>query len=248
MDIQVFSDAEQVAIEAAKVIARIARQAVADRGRFVMAVSGGRTPWQMLRTLGNQDVPWENMHVFQVDERIAPSGHPDRNLTHLRGSLLECAPISEDHIHAMPVEMNDPEAASNSYFRTLCELAGTPPILDLVHLGLGTDGHTASLVPEDRVLEIADRDLAITDFYQGRQRMTLTYPIINRARNILWVVTGAEKASMLKRLMASDSSIPAGRICQDMAFVLADRDAAGVRQNSLFEKLTTKWLNVNSPE
>jgi len=192
-----------------------------------MAVSGGRTPWQMLRALGKEDVPWESVHVFQVDERIAPEGHVDRNLTRLRESLMEFAPISEGHIHAMPVEWNDLESAADEYSDMLSQLAGSPPIIDLVHLGLGTDGHTASLIPEDPVLEVFDRDVAITGIYQGRKRMTLTYPVINRARNMMWVVTGTEKASPLKRLMVSDSSIPAGRICQEKAFVLADRDASG---------------------
>ena len=107
------------------------------------------------------------------------------------------------------------------------EIAGSPPVLDLVHLGLGPDGHTASLVPGDPVLKVADRDVAITGVYQGRQRMTLTYPMINRSRNILWVVTGAEKVPMLKRLRDADVSIPAGRIRQDPALILADRAAAG---------------------
>jgi len=222
MNIQVFSDAEEVAIEAAKLIAIIANQCVEERGRFVLAVSGGRTPWQMLRALGKEDVPWKNIHVFQVDERIAPSGHPDRNLIHLRDSLLGSSPILENHIYAMPVEWNDLDFAAGEYSDLLCQHSGSPSIIDLVHLGLGADGHTASLLPDDQVLNVNDCDVAITGFYQGRKRMTLTFPIINRSRNIMWVVTGSEKISMLKRLLASDSSIPAGRICQDKAFVLAD--------------------------
>jgi 6-phosphogluconolactonase len=227
MDIKVFDDAEAVALEAAKVIAAMARKAVTERGRFLMAVSGGKTPWQMLRALGREDIHWENVHIFQVDERIAPSGHPDRNLTRLRESLLEFAPLNEDHIHAMPVEMNDLESAAIRYIKTLSQVAGSPAVLDLVHLGLGSDGHTASLVPEDLILKVNDRDVAITGIYQGRQRMTLTYPIINRSRNILWVVTGSEKVSMLKRLLVADDSIPAGRIVQGRAFALADSEAFG---------------------
>jgi len=226
MNIQKFSDANEVANEAARKIAILARKAVAERGQFLIAVSGGKTPWQMLRALGNEDVPWENMHVFQVDERIAPSGHPDRNLTHLRESLLEFAPLNEDHIHAMPVEWSDLESAAVHYGETLSQVAGSPAVLDLIHLGLGTDGHTASLIPDDLALEVDDHDVAITGIYQGRQRITLTYPIINRSRNILWVVTGSEKGSMLKRLLVADDSIPAGRVYQDAALVLADRNAA----------------------
>ena len=149
MKIEVLDNADSVARKAAAVIAAEARASVADRGRFVMAVSGGRTPWMMLRALSTQDVPWDKVHVFQVDERVAPAGHPDRNLTHLRASLLEQAPLSADHIHAMPVEASDLEAAAAQYAVTLQDIAGSPPMLDLVHLGLGSDGHTASLVPGD---------------------------------------------------------------------------------------------------
>jgi 6-phosphogluconolactonase len=227
VEIEVLTDADAVAHEAARKIAEIARKTVAESGRFVMALSGGTTPWKMLRALGHEDIPWEYMHVFQVDERIAPQGHRDRNLTHLIEILLEFAALNEDHIYAMPVEMNDLESAAICYYKTLCQLAGSPPILDLVHLGLGVDGHTASLVPNDEVLKVDESDVAISGIYQGRQRMTLTYPIINRSRNILWVITGKEKVSMLKRLLVADSSFPAGRICQDNAFVLADMDAFG---------------------
>ena len=227
MRMEVHSDAETVAKKAAAVIAEEARTAVAARGRFLMAVSGGKTPWIMLRALASEAVPWKQVHVFQVDERVAPAGHPDRNLTHLRESLLEHAPLREEQIHAMPVESTDLEAAAVRYARTLREIAGTPPVLDLVHLGLGSDGHTASLVPADPVLKVADRDVAITRVYQGRQRMTLTYPMLNRSRNILWVVTGVEKVSMLKRLRIADPSIPAGLIRQDQALILADRAATG---------------------
>jgi 6-phosphogluconolactonase len=227
MKIKIYADADSVAQQAAALIAAEARQAVAIRGSFVMAVSGGHTPWVMLRALAGEDVPWSAVHVVQVDERVAPEGHPDRNLTHLRESLLEHAPLRPEQIHAMPVESPDLEAASQQYARTLEEIAGVPPVLDLVHLGLGPDGHTASLVPADNVLEVKNEDVAGTGLYQGRRRMTLTYPILNRSRLILWVVTGGEKTGMLARLQAGDRSIPAGRIQADHAFVLADRAAAG---------------------
>ncbi len=226
MRLQVLADADAVAREAARVIAAEARSAVAVRDRFVMAVSGGRTPWQMLQALAGEEVPWERVHVVQVDERVAPAGHPDRNLTHLRQSLLEHAPLRPDQIHAMPLEQNDLEAAAADYARTLQEVAGSPPLLDLAHLGLGPDGHTASLVPGDPVLNVTDKDVAVTGVYQQRRRMTLTYPMLNRSRRILWLVTGAEKAEMLVRLRNADQSIPAGRIRQDNALVLADRAAA----------------------
>ena len=227
MKIEVFADDEATARAAAKFMAAEAGAAVAARGRFVMAVSGGHTPWIMLRALADEELPWEHVQVVQVDERVAPAGHPDRNLTHLRESLLNHSPIRPEQIHAMPVESPDLEAAARQYALTLREIAGSPPTLDLVHLGLGPDGHTASLVPGDPVLDVTDTDVAVTGVYQGRRRMTLTYPIINRARRILWLATGSEKAGMLARLRQGDRSIPAGRICQDQAVIFADRAAAG---------------------
>jgi 6-phosphogluconolactonase len=166
------------------------------------------------------------VHLVQVDERVAPSGHRDRNLTHIRKSLLKRVPLPPEQVHAMPVEASDLEAAASSYARLLQEVAGSPPVLDLVHLGLGPDGHTASLVPGDPALDVTDADVALTGVYQGRRRMTLTYPLINRARRILWLVTGGDKAGPLARLRAADASIPAGRVRQDQALVLADRAAA----------------------
>jgi len=227
MEIEVLVDADAVATKAAAFIAAEARAAVVARGRFVMAVSGGHTPWQMLRALAGEDVPWTGVHVAQVDERVAPAGDPDRNLTHLRQSLLEHAPLPAEQIHAMAVESPDLEAAAAQYARTLERISGSPPQLDLAHLGLGPDGHTASLVPGDPVLDVTDRDVALTGgSYQGRRRMTLTYPMLNRFRLILWVVTGTDKVGMLARLRAGDRSIPAGRVRQDHALLLADRAAA----------------------
>jgi 6-phosphogluconolactonase len=227
MKLGVLADANAVASKAAAIIAAEARTAAAARGRFIMAVSGGHTPWLMLRALAGEDVPWRRLHVVQVDERVAPAGHPDRNLTHLRESLLEHATLPTEQLHAMPVESPDLAAAATRYALTLREIAGSPPVLDLVHLGLGPDGHTASLVPADPVLDVVDADVALTGVYQGRRRMTLTYPILNRSRRVMWLVTGEEKAGMLGRLRAGDESIPAGRIRRDHALVLADRAAAG---------------------
>jgi 6-phosphogluconolactonase len=227
MKMKILAEADAVAHEAAKILAAEARAAVEARGRFILAVSGGRTPWLMLRALANEDVPWQSVHLVQVDERIAPAGDPDRNLTHLRESLLANAPLPAEHIHAMPVEEADLEAAARRYAHTLEQIAGTPPVLDLAHLGLGPDGHTASLVPEDPVLSLTDRDVALTGLYQNRRRMTLTYPMLNRSRRILWVVTGSDKVAALARLRDADVSIPAGRIRQEQALVLADRAAHG---------------------
>jgi 6-phosphogluconolactonase len=227
MEIRVFADEAAVAAEAARVIAEEGRGAVAARGRFIMAVSGGHTPWQMLRALAGEDVPWKSVYVAQVDERVALAGDPDRNLTHLRDSLLKHAPLRPGHICAMPVESPDLEAAAARYALLLQQIAGSPPMLDLVHLGLGPDGHTASLVPGDPVLSVTEADVSVTRPYQERRRMTLTYPMLNRARRILWLVTGGEKAGVLVRLRFGDVTIPAGRVRQEHALVLADRAAAG---------------------
>jgi 6-phosphogluconolactonase len=232
MQIEVLPDVAAVAARAAAIIAGHARTAVQSRGRFLMAVSGGHTPWLMLRELAKEQVPWEGVHVFQVDERIAPAGDPDRNLTHLRETLLQNAPIDPAHIHAVPVEDPDSQAAAAAYARTIEQLAGSPPVLDLVHLGLGPDGHTASLVPGDPVLQVMDRDVAVTEVYMGRRRMTLTYPVINRARNILWVVTGGEKVKALSQLRSGDPSIPGGHISREQAMVIADQAAAGDATNA----------------
>ncbi len=227
IDIEVLETAESVAQRAAAILAEEARKAIAARGRFVVAVSGGHTPWMMLRALATADVPWPAMHIVQVDERVAPAGHPDRNLTHLRESLLDHAPMAVGQIYDMPVESADLETAAVQYAATLRQIAGSPPILDLVHLGLGPDGHTASLVPGDPVLNVNDADVATTGIYQGRRRMTLTYPVINRARRILWLVTGKEKVQMLGRLLNGDEAIPAGRVRREQALLLADEAAAG---------------------
>ena len=227
MEIEVYDDADSVAREAAAVVAAEARAAIAARGSIVMAVSGGRTPWLMLRALAHEDVPWDRVHVVQVDERVAPEGDPDRNLTQLRKSLLQQTSLRLEQIHAMPVNAPDLDVAAAQYAAALEQIAGSPPVLDLVHLGLGPDGHTASLVPGDPVLHVADADVALTAVYQGRRRMTLTYPILNRSRRVLWLVTGKDKAEMVGRLYVGDTSIPAGRVQRDRALILADRAAAG---------------------
>ncbi|HVP66033.1 MAG TPA: 6-phosphogluconolactonase [Anaeromyxobacteraceae bacterium] len=226
MKVEILADGDAVAARAAKWIAAEARPAVTARGRFTIAVSGGHTPWQMLRLLAREQVDWGSIHLFQVDERVAPAGDPDRNLTHIRESLLGKVNLPPENIHAMPVEVADLGAGATRYARELESVAGTPPVLDVVHLGLGPDGHTASLVPGDPVLDVNAADVALTRTYNGRTRMTLTFPVLDRARAILWVVTGAEKAGALPRLQAGDASIPAGRVRADRALVIADRAAA----------------------
>lgn len=217
-ELEILPDPDAVAARAAAYVAGAARAAIAGHGRFAFAVSGGRTPWAMFAQLARTEVPWDRIVIFQVDERIAPDGDPERNLTHLQACLPAAA---RDCIRPMPVTAADPEQGAAAYAR------GLPPAFDLVHLGLGPDGHTASLVPGDPVLEVADRDVALTGVYQGRQRMTLTYPALDRARQILWLVTGADKADALARLRARDRGVPAGRIAAEHQLIVADQAAVG---------------------
>jgi 6-phosphogluconolactonase len=227
MEIRVLDDGAAVAKAGAAFVLDAAERAIAARGWFLFAVSGGKTPWVMMAELARAPVDWSKWHLFQVDERIAPAGDPDRNLTHLQESLLAHVTLPPANLHAMPVEDTDTTAAAVRYAEELERLAGSPPVLDLIHLGLGPDGHTASLVPDDAVLGVRNRDVAITaSAYQGRHRMTLTYPVLDRAREILWLIDGAAKADMLPRVQRGDTGIPAGRVRNPNAVAIIDRDAA----------------------
>jgi 6-phosphogluconolactonase len=214
--LEVLASADLVARTAAGYVQRQAAAAVADHGQFTFAVSGGRTPWAMFAELAGMDMPWSQVTLFQVDERAAPDNDPDRNLTHLHDTLGDV----KVSVVAMPVTAPDLDAAAAEYAALL------PDRFDLVHLGLGPDGHTASLVPGDPVLEVTDRLVAVTGPYQGHRRMTLTYPALARASQIMWLVTGADKTEPLARLLAGDRSIPAGRVEAGASLVLADTAAA----------------------
>lgn len=224
---EVLADADAAARRAAAVIAERARTAIGERGRFVVAFSGGATPAAMLGYLANENLDWQRLFVAQVDERLAPIGSQHRNLTPLRKRLLDVVPIPATQVLAMPVERADLAQAATDYARRLGEAAGVPPVFDLVHLGLGDDGHTASLLPGDAALDVLDADIAITAEYQGWRRMTLTLPILNRARNMLWLVTGQEKSGAVARLVQGDAAIPGGRIRRAAALLVMDRAAAG---------------------
>ena len=216
--IEVLPNAAAVAERAAAYVAERARAATADHGRFTFAVSGGRTPWAMFAHLAEEDMPWDQTAIYQVDERVAPADDPDRNLAHLLASLPAG---SRAEIHPMPVDDADLEAAAADY---ACSL---PKRFDLIHLGLGPDGHTASLVPGDPVLKVLDRGVAVTGVYQGRKRMTLTYPTLNAAKQVLWLVTGGDKVDALRRLRAGDASIPGGRVSAASSLIVADTAATG---------------------
>jgi 6-phosphogluconolactonase len=224
---ELLPDPGTVAVRAAERIAQVARDAVTERGRCAIAISGGTTPWLAFRSLAGEEVPWDRVHLFQVDERVAPSGDPARNYFHLKEALIDRIPIPPGNVHPMPVEEGDLDAGARRYEAVLRGIAGAPPVLDLVQLGLGEDGHTASLFPGDPALPLLDRDVAVSGLQMGRRRMTLTFPAIDRARHILWLVTGAGKAAALARLRAGDRSIPAGRVHRGRALLLADAAAGG---------------------
>jgi len=215
-ELETVADPAAVAAAGAAFVAERARAAVAASGSFHFAVSGGHTPWAMFAELASQQVPWDAVVIYQVDERVAPPGDPDRNLAHLR-QALGTAPAQ---VRAMPVNDSDLELAAAAYADSL------PTHFDLVHLGLGPDGHTASLVPGDPVLAVTDRLVALTRPYQDRVRMTLTYPALARARQILWLITGSDKKEPLAKLLAGDTTIPAGRVEAEASLVMADRAAA----------------------
>jgi 6-phosphogluconolactonase len=218
--LEVVSSERDAAQRGAEEIAAAGRAAVEERGSFSLAMSGGRSPWAMLAILSDrEDMPWEQTALFQVDERIAAPGSEDRNLTHL---VLGLSMQNQSAMRPMPVTQRDLEAAAREYEESL------PERLDFVHLGLGPDGHTASLVPGDPVLEVRDRRVAVTETaYQDHRRMTLTYPALEAARRILWLVTGPSKQEALSKLLAGDDSIPAGRVRNDSMAVVADEAAAG---------------------
>src|ERR1700754_1297108 len=219
IELEVVADEKAAARRAAELIAAAGAEAAAARGPFGMAMSGGRSPWAMLAILGElEQMPWEATELFQVDERIASPGSEDRNLTHM---VLGLSMEHQSALRPMPVTNRDLDAAAHEYDTSL------PDRIDLVHLGLGPDGHTASLVPGDPVLEVDDRRVAVTtNEYQGHRRMTLTYPALAEAREIIWLVTREEKRHPLLKLLPADPSIPAGRVRNDSMFIAADSAAA----------------------
>jgi 6-phosphogluconolactonase len=230
LPIHVGTDVDDAAQQAADLIAADLATAIKQRGHASIAFSGGTTPWVMVRALASRGVAWDRVDVFQVDERVAPDGDPDRNATHLESELVNRVPVARERWHPIPVEEPDPAAAARRYERTLRDIAGDA--LDVVHLGLGPDGHTASLVPGDPVLGETERLVAATGPYQGHRRVTLTYPALDAARRILWFEAGAAKGEILRRLVAGDPTIPAGRVLQDRAVVVCDEAAAALLLNA----------------
>ena len=226
MRIQVLPTPEIAAERAADWLRTEIGRASAQRGRCLVALSGGRTPWRMLRDLRRLRVHWHDLQVFQVDERVVAENDERRNARQIAELLIAPAMLRAAQFHAMPVERSNLAEGAEEYGRLLSEHGGSPPVLDVVQLGLGADGHTASLVPGDRLLEAHDRDVAISVPYQGVARMTLTFRVLDAARHRLWLVTGADKAAALRKLWVGDASVPAGRVLREAAFVFADSAAA----------------------
>ena len=221
MRINVVDDAEQLAWEVASFIAARLASAIDERGRAVVAFSGGSTPAAMLRRLAATEVDWSAVTVFQVDERIAPDGSEDRNATMLNRELLDAVAAQA---YLMPVTRDRVDTAAESYALLIGDVCGG--VLDVAHLGLGGDGHTASLVPGDPVVDEIHADVAVTGEYQGRRRMTMTLPLLNRARAVVWEVAGAGKAGAVAKLVAGDAGIPAAGVIQDHATLFVDAAAA----------------------
>jgi 6-phosphogluconolactonase len=215
VQLQVCPDAGSVGRRAADLIADAARAAISDGRRFRWAVSGGETPTPTFRRLNGIDLPWDRIDTWQVDERVAPLGDPDRNRT---GQERTLPTEAHEGTRWMPVDEEDLESAAARY------ASGLPERFDVVQLGLGDDGHTASLVPGDPVLEVRDRDVAVTRPYRGRARMTLTYPGLSRAGASLWIVTGLSKRAALDRLLRGDPSIPATNVPIEDQVVVTDLD------------------------
>jgi 6-phosphogluconolactonase len=182
----------------------------------------------MIQSLAGEDLDWESVDVFQVDERVAPRGDPGRNLTALEELLVNRGRLPRSRLHPMWVDREDLDEAAVAYQQELVAVAGEPPELDVVHLGLGEDGHTASLFPADGALRVRDRWVALTDERAGFRRMTLTLPVLNRARSVVWLVTGNGKAAMVAKLAAGGATFPAGRVSRRAALLITD-SAAGSR-------------------
>jgi 6-phosphogluconolactonase len=211
MKVHALPDAEAACREAANFIVARGRQAISAKGRFVLALSGGTSPLPMFAALSAENLQWECVHLFQVDERLVPADSPERNFAGIREHLLAKANIPSGQIYPMPVDLVDPATAAATYAATLRYVLGDAGVLDLVHLGLGADGHTASLLPDDPALEERS-DVIVSRHYQGYRRLSLSLHIISAARERLWLVTGKGKERALEALLNGDPTLPAGRV------------------------------------
>jgi 6-phosphogluconolactonase len=225
MQLELVNTAASAAEVAARLIATVLGISIGRRTRASVALSGGNTPLPMLKALARQPLDWSAIHVYQVDERVVARGDPARNLGSLHEILVWRGPLPRRNLHPMWVDRANLHGAAESYARELAQVAGDPPILDVVHLGLGADGHTASLFPGDPALGIEDRSVGLTNEHNGYRRMTLTLPVLNRARSVIWFVTGADKAGVVGELYAGGASFPAGRVSRRRAILVVDHAA-----------------------
>lgn len=229
MNVEVLADGEGLAHRAVSFLVDASRRAIEERGQFVWAVSGGSTPRRMLELLSGQtDLDWSRTHLFQVDERVAPDGDADRNATMLDTALLTDEFREHNHpagIWLMPVTDDDLGLAGQRYEEQMDAVTGSPIVFDLIQLGMGSDGHTASLIPDDPILEVTDRDVAVSEEYQERIRMSFTWPVLDRAKELLWVIGGESKREAVQQFLNNDPSIPATLPTQARATVLLDEAA-----------------------
>jgi 6-phosphogluconolactonase len=225
LQVEILDSAAAVAERGATLLADWLGARVLGQGFATLAISGGRTPLQMFARLAEMPLSWERIAIYQVDERVAPPGHEERNSVQAGRSFGALLIREAQSFHWMPVEHTNLQAAAQDYAGALQALAGSPPVLDVVHLGLGADGHTASIFPNSP-LESVTPTVALTPPQQGRRRMTLTLPVLNGARRVLWTVTGRDKRTALARLIAGDSTLVASAVQRANSVLLADRDAA----------------------
>jgi 6-phosphogluconolactonase len=227
MQVDVVATPELAARQGALHLAEALRAGIRDRDRACLALSGGASPVPLFRELAQLDLDWSAVHVFQVDERVVPRGDPARNLTTIEQVLVREGPLPAERLHAMPVEADDLAAAAAAYGERLAEFAGTPIELDAIHLGLGADGHTASLFPGDATTQVTDRSVVVTGEHAGYRRLTLTYPVLNAARRVVWFAVGPGKAVVVQGLAAGTLKAPAGGVNRAMAVLVADAAGGG---------------------
>jgi 6-phosphogluconolactonase len=231
MDLRVFETADAAATAAADWLAQVLTGAVAARGRASLALSGGRTPWRMLQALPEHMHSWAGLTVYQVDERAVPVDDERRNGHRIASLLVVPGRLTPEQFRPMPAEQLPLDVAAQHYAAALAADLGTPPIFDVVQLGLGADAHTASLIPGDPLLSVTDRAVGVSSPYQGTLRLSLTFPVLNAARARLWLVTGSDKIEALGALLRGDTSLPCGRVSADNAVIFADVAAAdGLRR------------------
>ncbi len=227
MKIQIEADADALAREAAAWIGQQARSAIAERSMFSLALSGGRGPHGLFEALAREKIDWQRVHLFQVDERAAPLESPERNFRAIVALLVERVAIPCEQLYPMPVAGADLEAGAADYAATLERALGPGLVLDLVHLGLGEDGHTASLLPGDSAPE-SGAPVIVSMEYQGFRRLSLNYQVLSGARRRCWYVTGAAKSEVLVRAVDGDPGIPAGRIEREDSWFFVDRAAGAL--------------------